>query len=414
MCTDYALECSAHGRPEVNQRTVVVTDGDERAALGVVRSLSAAGFRCVVVSASGSSLAGASRACARDYAAPVALDHPDEYVRAVVGIVSAERAVLLIPMTEASALALLPERAAFGACVIPFADAASFRALSDKQRLLETARTVGIEIPAQVALSDATAAAAFDASALEFPVVLKPARSVGEFRGSRAKLSVMHAADVAAFRAACAALPAAAFPLLVQQRIVGPGIGIFVLRWNDKVHATFAHRRLTEKPPWGGVSVYRESIAMDQRLLARSLALVEQFRWRGVAMIEYKVDANTGRPFLMEVNGRFWGSLQLAIDAGVDFPRLLAALALGDAAATPTEYRVGVRSRWWWGQVDHIVTRMRRGRAARLLPPGTVSLTRAIADLALGPFRASDYEEVFRWSDPAPFLRESLRWFRIK
>ena len=38
-------------------------------------------------------------------------------------------------------------------------------------------------------------------------------------------------------------------------------------------------------------------------------------------MVEFKHDERDGVPKLMEINGRFWGSLQLAIDAGVDFPR---------------------------------------------------------------------------------------------
>jgi predicted ATP-grasp superfamily ATP-dependent carboligase len=405
---------AARGQPEVNRRTVVVTDGDERAALAVVRSLADAGFRCVVVSLSGSSLAGASRSCAREFAVPNALDQPVEFAGALAGIVRAEHASLLIPMTEAAALATLPLRATFGACVIPMPDVESFRALSDKQRLLDVARTLGIPVPVQVSVADAAAAATLDASSLPFPVVLKPARSVGEHRGARVKLSVVHAADASTLHRACDALPAAAFPLLVQQRIVGPGVGIFLLRWADRIHATFAHRRLTEKPPWGGVSVYRESIALDADLVARSRALIEQFDWRGVAMVEYKIDAATGRPFLMEVNGRFWGSLQLAIDAGVDFPRLLASLALGDPVEGPATFRVGVRSRWWWGQVDHILTRLKRARSAELLPPGTASFSRAVRELLLGPFRANDREEVFRWSDPAPFLRESMRWLGVK
>jgi len=46
-------------------------------------------------------------------------------------------------------------------------------------------------------------------------------------------------------------------------------------------------------------------------------------------MVEYKIDSASGTPYLMEINGRFWGSVQLAIDAGVDFPRLLVECALG-------------------------------------------------------------------------------------
>ena len=68
------------------------------------------------------------------------------------------------------------------------------------------------------------------------------------------------------------------------------------------------------------MSVYRESVAADPDLVRRSRALLDAFGWCGVAMVEYKLDERTGTPYLMEVNGRFWGSLQLAIDAGVDFP----------------------------------------------------------------------------------------------
>jgi biotin carboxylase len=43
--------------------------------------------------------------------------------------------------------------------------------------------------------------------------------------------------------------------------------------------------------------------------------------WQGVGMFEYRWDLTSGRFFLMEFNSRFWGSLHLAMFAGVDFPR---------------------------------------------------------------------------------------------
>jgi len=156
--------------------------------------------------------------------------------------------------------------------------------------------------------------------------------------------------------------------------------------------------------------VYRESIALDVDLLERSRALLDRFGWQGVAMVEFKRDSTTGQPYLMEVNGRFWGSLQLAIDAGVDFPRMIAECALGERVKPQLSYRVGVRSRWWWGQIDHLVGRVRPRATAPPLPPGTVSAAGAIGDLLLGPFRRDDYEEVLRWSDPAPFWNETIQW----
>src|ERR1044071_2712170 len=76
-------------------------------------------------------------------------------------------------------------------------------------------------------------------------------------------------------------------------------------------------------------------------------------------MLEYKRDSKTGRACLIEVNGRFWGSLQLGIDAGVDFPRLLVDQELGRDVRGPAEYRVGIRSRWEWGDVDQLISRLR-------------------------------------------------------
>ena len=84
--------------------------------------------------------------------------------------------------------------------------------------------------------------------------------------------------------------------------------------------AFFAHKRLRERPPWGGVSVLSESAEPDPRLKALARQLLDDACWHGVAMVEFKV-APDGTPYLMEINTRFWGSLQLAIDAGVDFPR---------------------------------------------------------------------------------------------
>jgi predicted ATP-grasp superfamily ATP-dependent carboligase len=376
--------------------TVIITDGDQRAALAVVRSIGAA-YRCVVAASSTGSLAGGSRFCAKTTLVPDPLEWPNEFADAIVALAAGEKASLVLPIAEAALLAILPVRSRLLPAIVPFPDIENFNALSDKQRLLEEAARLGIAIPAQQIIPHRAALGSIDVDSISYPVVLKPARSVGIYRGGRAKVSVSYARDADELIRAVQTASPAAFPLLVQQRIVGPGTGIFLLLWDGEQRAAFAHRRLCEKPPSGGVSVYRESIPIDVDLLERSRALLDCFGWRGVAMVEYKRDATTGQPYLMEVNGRFWGSLQLAVDAGVDFPRLLAECALGAHAVPQAPYRLGVRSRWWWGQVDHLVGRIG-------------SASRALTDLLLGPFRRADYEEILRWNDPRPFWNETVRW----
>jgi predicted ATP-grasp superfamily ATP-dependent carboligase len=387
-----------------------VTDGEQRAALAVVRSLGAAGYRCVVTSSSRRSIAAGSRFVARTVTVPNALARPAEFADAIVALVAAERANIVLPIAEQSLLAILPAAERLAPAIVPFPDLASFRALTDKERLLEEASKFGIAIPAQEIVRDVEAFGSLDLSTLRYPIVIKPARTVGERAGVRAKFSVTYAADASALQRKVSGLPPAAFPLLLQQRVIGPGVGIFLLLWDGEVKAQFAHERLCEKPPSGGESVYRESVSLDEALRDKSRALLEHFGWRGVAMVEYKRDAKTGQPYLMEVNGRFWGSLQLAIDSGVDFPRILVACALGEKVDHLPSYRVGVRSRWWWGQVDHLVGRVRRSASAEPLPANTRSARRALGDLLLAPLRRADYEEVLRWTDPGPFWNETIRW----
>lgn len=391
-------------------RTVIVTDGEQRSALAVVRSLGAACYRCIVTSSSRASIAGGSRFVTRTVPVPNALERPEEFADAIVALVAAERAAVVLPIAEQSLLAILPMRARLSPAIVPFPDMAAFSALTDKERLLEEASRLGIAIPAQEILRDVNAVASMDLSGLHYPMVLKPARSVSERAGTRATFSVTYAVDASELRRKVRALPRAAFPLLLQQRVVGPGTGIFLLLWDGKLKAQFAHQRLSEKPPSGGVSVYRESVSIDEGLRDKSRALLDRFGWRGVAMVEYKRDSATGQPYLMEVNGRFWGSLQLAIDSGVDFPRILVACALGEQSQQMPSYRVGVRSRWWWGQIDHLVGRVRSAATTDPLPPDTRSTRRVLGDLLLGPFRRADYEEVLRWTDPRPFWNETISW----
>ncbi len=391
-------------------RTVLVTDGDQRAALATVRSLGRAGWRVVVASPDGRSLAGASRHAASDHAVPDPLSDPAGHRDRVAAIARYAGASLVVPVTEAAALSLLEDPAALAPATIASPDLARFRAISDKAAVLAAAHEVGIAVPRQVTLESPSAAVAL--AGLAFPLVVKPSRSVGGAGSDRRKLGVRHAATEAELRAILAGLPPAAWPVLLQRRIVGPGVGIFLLVWQGRVVAHFAHRRLREKPPSGGVSTYRESIAADPVLVEQSRALLERFRWEGAAMVEYKVDAATGTPYLMEVNGRLWGSVQLAVSAGVDFPALLAAAYAGDPLPPePPRYRTGVRLRWEWGDVDHLLARLRRGDAANALAPGAPSRLATLAAVLL-PWRPGDRLEVLRLGDLRPFLRESARWLR--
>jgi predicted ATP-grasp superfamily ATP-dependent carboligase len=386
---------------------VLVTDGEQRSALAVVRSLGRAGHEVYVAAASRRSIAGASRFARGSFVAADAATRPGEFADHVRGAVRAARIRVVLPMTDPALLALLARRDQVGKALIPWPDVDRVRRIADKAAVIEAARDLGIAVPAQRRVESREEALSVAAD-LRWPIVLKPSRTIRERDdGAMTGLAVRHVADAASLPARLDELGASAFPLLMQERVVGPGVGVFLLVWDGRVVARFAHRRLREWPPAGGASVYAESIALDPALYERSVALLAHFGWSGVAMVEYKVDAGSGTPYLMEINGRFWGSLQLAIDAGVDFPALLVRVARGDAVAPVLDYRIGVRSRWWWRDVEHLLTRVRHSPARLALPPGAPSRANVVREfLAAGlPHRDSD---VLRFGDPLPFVIETL------
>ncbi len=114
-------------------------------------------------------------------------------------------------------------------------------------------------------------------------------------------------------------------------------------------------------------------------------------------MVEFKVSAD-GTPYLMEVNARFWGSLQLAVDAGVDFPWLLYQLATDRDLGSVNGYAVGVKSRWLWGDFK----RLCKVLAGSELPPGLRF-----------PGRMRSIFQFFNFFDSHTRCEES-RWYDLK
>lgn len=389
---------------------VLVTDGRERVALAVVRSLGRAGHRMEVASTGGGSLAGASRHCARDHSCPEPLREPDAFARRVRRLAVDETFDVLVPMSEASLHAVLPRRAEFEDVVIPFPDYEVFDAVCDKAHVQGVAEQLGIAVPDQMMVTVPSESREVpDQQA--FPLVVKPSRSVIETGGQAAKTHVRFARDRRQLATVLDEVPEEGYPVLIQERIDGPGTGVFLLLWDEELVASFCHRRIREKPPSGGVSVLRESVPADRELVAASRELLESFGWSGVAMVEYKRDRDTGTPYLMEINGRFWGSLQLAVDAGVDFPRLLVEAASGGDPASVSEYEEGVRTRWTLGDLDHLLARLRFSREELDLGPDAPRGAKVLWSFLTG-FGPGSRSEVFRWSDPRPAVREAKTWLR--
>jgi predicted ATP-grasp superfamily ATP-dependent carboligase len=401
---------------------IFVTDPEQRAALATVRSLGARGWQVETIGAS-RGLAGRSRFVRRHHHVPAeAVRHPEAYREAVVRAVQAggdelqplSAPPVVVPVTDAASRMLLGYDDLLGATIAgPTAEA--YRRASDKAGLLEAAAAIGMRVPKQQQLNAPPLTDAIPGTPYSIPVplVVKPSRSVVQVNGRAVSLSVRFVDDLASLPTTIAAYPAEAFPLLLQERVVGDGVGVFLLRSSGRTLLSFGHRRLREKPPAGGVSTYREAVVPPAGLLTACEQLLDALDYSGAAMVEFKEDAITGEPVLMEINARLWGSVQLAVDAGADFPAALVEWAVGRTPPAPTTLRAGVRTVWELGELDHALALLRSSAAALHLPAGTPTGPVAAWNV-LRDHRPNDYREVLRWHDPMPFVSEVLRWVARK
>jgi predicted ATP-grasp superfamily ATP-dependent carboligase len=196
---------------------------------------------------------------------------------------------------------------------------------------------------------------------------------------------------------------------LIQQFCPGVGFGQMLHMASGRATLRFQHIRLHEWPPEGGVSTLCKSEDPRKHTAQMDLSerLLSQLEWDGPAMVEYRYNAATGTYWLMEVNGRFWGSMPLARHCGATF-------------AWET-YRRRIL-----GQADDLQP-AHRSRRARYMIPETKRLAQIV--LASGKidhmaFNVSRLKEilsfageflrpnsryyVFCMSDPGPFFRDGL------
>jgi len=382
---------------------ILVCDGDERAALAAVRSL-ARGHEVHVLGEQSRSLAGASLFARAHHRCSPPLSQPNAFSGEVARLSRALQIDLVLPVSDAACRALLPARELLEPSTLVAPSRTAYETISDKAMVARLAENAGIAIPPGQEVGEIEEAIAV-AEALTWPVMLKPVESVArDARGVAHKFAVACVPDAPALRK-CWIDTVGTGRALVQSVVPGWGEGIFVLRFGGKTVAAFAHRREREKPPSGGVSVLRQSIAMQPERLSQVEAVLDAAGYEGVAMAEYKTDGP--RAWLMEFNARLWGSLQLAIDAGVDFPGLLVRSAMGRPVEPVRDYHVGVRSRWLLGDVDHALL-LARGEVA---PDGRTGIGAALSVL-LRPAGPGTRWEVLRAGDPRPFFLESSRWVR--
>ncbi len=376
---------------------VMVTDAARGSAVAIIRSLIAGGHSVVAGDVSRLAPGLHCRGLDHRFLYPDPARHGSAFRQTVFEVGRDLDVDLLIPVTDASTAALGPDRhSPVSRCLVVAPEPRDLDRVHDKNSLLTLARDLGVPVPGTVRITSTAEMPEPDRidEGIGWPVVIKPERSTVPAEGGEVvKLEVTYAADPDELMVRLEHVLRYC-PALLQEYFPGEGHGVEVLAHRGRVLAAFQHRRIREVPFSGGASSHREAVELDPVLLEYTSILMAATKWTGLAMVEFKV--GSGEVRLMEINGRVWGSLPLAVAAGMDFPTRLVDLVLNGPTDDPivTTYRRGVTSRNLGLEITWGLSAIRDGRPASGL--------RVLASLA-DPRPGYD---IARLSDPLPGLLE--------
>ncbi len=305
----------------VRKIKVFVTDASYKHTLAAVRSLGRKQIEVIAGSSSRYAQAFYSKYCKKKLIYPP-LEEETRFIRVMDRLLKTEKVDVLLPIGYQATAVLSKYQEQFSKRVqMPIAQQDSLRIAGNKNETLEFAEQLGLRIPRFYRKID---------EINQFPVVIKGSEGAGQVRYATSKkdLAKQHFDGQ-----------------IIQEYIPGEGYGFFALYNHGKLRAFFMHRRIREYPITGGPSTAAES-TYDPNLKQLGMKLLEGLNWHGVAMVEFKKDRRDGKYTLMEVNPKFWGSLDLAISSGVDFPYLTAKMAMDGDIQPVYSYQVGNRFQW--------------------------------------------------------------------
>jgi len=398
---------SADAPRNADADAVVVPADHGGSSLACIRSLGRLGLTVVGAAADESAPALASDHCDERRIVPSPSTDLDGYRDALLALAARPDVRTLVPLYEPDIYVLAKERESFAERVAtPWCDFERLRRAQDRRELFAVADSVGVPTPETALLSE------WDDWSSRSVVKPRYTLTVEDGGVTYPEVSVFEPGeepDADALEAEMGHEP------IVQSHVPDGGeYGFFAVCDEGEPVRTFQHRRVRSYTYDGGASVYREAVDIPD-LSAAGERLLSALDWHGPAMVEFRRDERDGTFRLLEVNPRFWGSLPLAVSAGVDFPATYYRLATGQTERTRSStegadpgsegagsgYETGVGCHTLRGEASylHSVARYDYDHAA------TPSLPRSVASVVSSVVRQPNFD-YFSVEDPSPFVRD--------
>lgn len=318
---------------------VLLTNGQLRKTLAAVRSLGKRGISIIVAEETRFAPSMFSRYCDIPMTCPNPGKKPEEFYNWLLRTLKKYPCDVLFPMDDNTMEIVIKYRDELEKlCRIPIPTTESYLIACDKGKTAAFARGCGVDCPDTIVPESIEQA--FEAAVhLNFPVLIKPRKSNGA-RGIRFVEDKRDFMD--RYMEVHKNFP---YPIIQEYIRDGDVYEMGILYNNQGIfRASYIQKHVRRFPLDKGPSTVQETI-INPIMHEMGIRMMDNLKWRGTASLEFIVDRSTKKVYLMEINPKFWNSVQVGIESGVDFPWLLYRLSMDGDIEMVKSYREGIMCR---------------------------------------------------------------------
>ncbi|MCU4742809.1 ATP-grasp domain-containing protein [Natronoglomus mannanivorans] len=322
----------------MTSKTALVLDGRAVSSLAVVRSLGQKDYSIHCGESFKWNITRFSKYVDKTIVYPSAEDKPEQFVNTLLNVVRQIGYDVIIPTRDATTKLLAANQDRFNQYTnLYLAEKHEVATFMDKGETIKLAQDADIPTPTTYFPEEDDLKTI--KAKIEYPALVRARQSSGS-RG------IIRAESDEELEKAYETVAAEYETPMIQEYVEKSGYTTACILLDDdqELVASFSYERVKEYPLSGGPTVVGVSTD-DTEAKQYAKDLLQEGSWKGVAEVEFILDQD-GTPRLLEVNPRFWMPVHLAVTSGVDFPHMIAELALNQPVGSPTTYKTSVTYRW--------------------------------------------------------------------
>lgn len=319
---------------------ILVTDGRSLASLAIIRTLGEKGFEIHCGEDFKGSVSSFSKYVKKSFVYPSAQNQPNEFVDFLLNLTKKEKYSMIIPVRDETTLLLSKNKSEFLEYTnLYLADFDVISKFRDKGDTVKLANKYGIPVPETYFPEDTCIQEI--KNSVKYPVLIRARISSGS-RG------IKYVNFPSEFEDAYQEIKSEYGEPMIQEYISHDGghysIGTLFDN-NSEPIAIHVYKETKQYPINGGPAVNAITVKKEQ-WVDDILQILKTVGWIGPAHMDVLFDTSSNTYRLLEVNPRFWMSLNLSIKSGVDIPYLLYQLSAGQNISKINSYKVGFKYRW--------------------------------------------------------------------